>query len=424
MYNTTVNKIKKNNSNYELLLNDNKIIRCEKLIIGTGLSKPVYPGMTLAPDIPNERKPNHYADFPCDYFVNNENLIKYNGKRLLIVGGGNAAYELANILQNHCSSIVMWGSQKKLSIVSHYVGDIRSIYYPFFDTFYLKSLIAIDVVDKQRLTELKVTYISDVKSEDYNKLMVVDQLGKPYYPTPNELQHFDEIIYCTGWSFDSSIYDFKINMKGFDKYPEIKDNYESVNNANLFFIGALMHSLDFKKGSGGFIHGFRYLIKLFTQINYNAPKSITKISFTGNMDCYKKLADHMFNRIRYTSSLYQLYGTMCDIFYYNKKEKTIYYVQDWKIQNLSNLNLEDHIEYVNALYLEYGPEETMINRLGSFNKWNPTFLHPKIHLYKHNKPNLTPLDRVTFDEDLLAAFNNDNTYNKLFRVIKMCNLVV
>ena len=38
--------------------------------------------------------------------------------------------------------------------------------------------------------------------------------------------------------------------------PTTKYNYESNSNSDLYFIGSLMHLHDFKKGSGGFIHGY------------------------------------------------------------------------------------------------------------------------------------------------------------------------
>jgi hypothetical protein len=45
------------------------------------------------------------------------------------------------------------------------------------------------------------------------------------------------------------------------KYPKIDEGFESVDYENLFFSGTVAHSLDFRKSSGGFIHGFRYTSK-------------------------------------------------------------------------------------------------------------------------------------------------------------------
>lgn len=49
------------------------------------------------------------------------------------------------------------------------------------------------------------------------------------------------------------------NLNGrLKKYPMIDGSYESIDYHNLFYAGTLTHSLDFRKSSGGFIHGFRY----------------------------------------------------------------------------------------------------------------------------------------------------------------------
>ena len=61
------------------------------------------------------------------------------------------------------------------------------------------------------------------------------------------------------------------------KYPKIDAAFESVEYENMFFTGTATHSLDFRKSSGGFIHGFRYTS------NYKKNKMSTVISI---MLCY------------------------------------------------------------------------------------------------------------------------------------------
>lgn len=409
-YNTNVLQINKIVDKYEIITSEHKY-QCSKLIIATGLSLPNYPNNIK---FPQEIK--HYGDYENNYFKKKDNLFKYKNKNVLIIGGGNASYELANILQNYCATVIILGSSKKLSIVSHYVGDIRSIYYPFLDTFYLKSLNGIDVFNKEK----KIHIIRYTDSID-NKYYIKDITMNDYYHS-DKLNLFDEVILCTGWKFDDSIFNFEINKTINNKYPEIKENYESTNNSNLFFIGALMHSRDYKKGSGGFIHGFRYLLKLFTQINYNTPKNIITIKFTGNMDCYSELSKHIFNRINNASSIYQLYGLMCDIFFYDENKKEIVYIHDFTKDCLHYLNINS--KYINLLFLEYGQEETLIQKLGSFNKWNPSFLHPKIYMCSYLNKSLKILDRAVFEEDLVADFSSAEIYNKIQQVLKMCNLIV
>ena len=409
-----INKINIINCEYEIITEKRKY-KCKKLIIASGLSKPFYP-VNITP--PKNHQIKHYADLDKDNFINN--IHKYKNKTVIIIGGGNASYELANLLDKVCSTVLISGSKKKLSIVSHYVGDIRSIYLPFLDSFYLKSLNGIDVFDKNN--KFTITINEDETSENYGKYYIKNMGLKDMYHGTKKLTCVDDIIFCTGWTFDSSIFNFNVSTIINDKYPEVNSMFESSNNKNLYFIGALMHSRDYKKSSGGFIHGFRYLIKLFMQINYNIPKIIFYFNFNGTMSCYDELTKHIFNRINYASSLYQLYGTMCDIFYYNKEQNKIIYIQDWTIENIKKLNI--HSNNINILKLEYGEEEFIINKLGSFNRWNPSFLHPKIRICSNYNGEIELIDLVTFTEDLIADFSSNEFYNKINQTLKMCNLII
>jgi len=407
-FNINVLNITKNENIYKIITQD-KLYICKKLIIATGLSKPNIPKNIF---LMNNVKINHYGDLDKS-FTDKNFLSKYINKKVLIIGGGNAGYEIANILEKYCSSIIILGSKKKLSIVSHYVGDIRTIYLPFLDTFYLKSLNGIDVMNKNNILNITL-------NKDKYELLFSNN-NSTYYK--DKLSSFDEIIFCTGWVFDNSIFNFNVNTTINEKYPEVNEMYESTNNKNLYFIGSLMHSKDYRKGSGGFIHGFRYLLKFFTQINYNCAIIKNNFKFTGNMDCYELLAKHIFKRINYASSLYQLYGTMCDVFYFDNENNEIIYIHDWKMDSIKHLNLSK-IKYVNYLTFEYGKEETIINNLGNFNKWEPGFLHPRIYMFKNDNNNFNLLDRVVFEENLIADFSSSEIYYKIIQVIKMCNLII
>jgi len=419
-FNTFVSKIKKDDQkNYLLTLNnnENEIASCNKLIIATGISIPFYPNLITSIN-KEEKIIKHYADYPNNYFTQEDTLKKYQNKKILIIGGGNSSYELANILVNYCSNIIILGSNKPLSIVSHYVGDIRSIYLPFLDTFYLKSLNGIDVSKKELLDTCKI-----VKDDNSGKYKLLDKFNKNYYDSTQNLEDFDEIILCTGWSFDNAIFDFNVMLTINNKYPCVNYKYESVNNKNLFFIGSLMHSKDYRRGSGGFIHGFRYLIKLFTQLEYNIPLSIKNFKFAGNMECYTELSQHIYNRINNSSSIYQLYGVMCDLFYFDSDTKTIVYIEDITIESIDYLKLKNIIKF-NILMLEYGERVKEIKQLGSFNKYNPSFLHPKIYIYEKINHEKNLLDRITFQEDIVADFSNINYLKKIKQVLKMCNLII
>ena len=302
----------------------------------------------------------------------------------------------------------------------HWRSDIRSVYLPFIDTFYLKSLNGIDNFHTDKI--MSPTY-KIIHNNRIDKLQIKTNMNIDYFHSTPELHHFDEIIFCTGWGFDSSIFEFNIDLCNNQKFPSINYNYESTNNQNLFFIGALMHSQDYGKSSGGFIHGFRYLIKLFTQLNYNISLNTKEIYFDGTMKCYTILAEHIHYRINNSSSLYQLFGLMCDVFYFDKQEKKIYYIHDIKRDCIKYIPQLDDIENINVLMLEYGENVTNLDKLGGFNKYNPSLLHPKMYIYNKNRNGIILNDRVTFDENIIAEFNDNHTFNRIIQTLKMCNLI-
>ena len=419
-YNTNIVKIVKvlnnNDYNYEIYIENNNedFYICKNLICATGLSKPKVPEINMVV----HDKIKHYGDFNKDYFKNPDNLKKYENKIVLLIGGGNASYELANILNNYCASVIILGSRKDLALVTHYTGDIRSIYLPFLDTFHLKSLNGIDNLDK---SNLKSMTIIQKKDEPYNNRYQLLLKGAPYYGN-KQLEYFDEIIFCTGWSFDSSIFDFPIKLSH-SKFPEIKYNFESSENKNLYFIGSIMHSLDYKKSSGGFIHGFRYLIKLFIQMNYSLNYDIKKFKFDGTMNCYKELALYIHNRINTSSALYQMYGVLCDVFYFDNENKEIVYYNQITMNVAMNLIKKQNI---NVLKLVYGDKNYDIKKLGDFNKFNPSFLHPEISIFQKecDIDNYKFVDKIIFEEDIVADFRCIDFLNKIKRTLYGCPLIL
>lgn len=87
----------------------------------------------------------------------------------------------------------------------------------------------------------------------------------------------DTVITALGWQYDTSIFDTSvtINMTGPPQrkhdqqtYPLLSSEYESVSAKHLFVAGAASHGMDrYKyKGSGGFIHGFRFTARALWRI--------------------------------------------------------------------------------------------------------------------------------------------------------------
>jgi thioredoxin reductase len=426
-YNTNVEKIRQSDMNgYSLNVSDPEgkwIYTCEKLIVATGLGIPDYSNIV---DTTNSIK--HYSEYEKDYFKNPVNLAKYNGKKILIIGGGNSSYELANMLTPHCGTIIILGrNPKELAMFSHYAGDLRSTYLGFHDTFLLKSLNAFENV-KDDYTKI----IRLVNHGSRYKLLFIccDKCKNKRNYSTNPDDGWDEIILCTGWKFDTSIFDFMLPMK--EKYPMTNKKYESISHKNLFFIGSLMHVHDHKKSSGGFIHGFRYLIKYFFHQNYDGNLAIQKFDIQ-SQNSFESLVTFIMSRINTASSLYQMFGQLFDLFIYTRDTGSIIYINDVDLQFLQTKTIDTTRIYF-MLSLEYGKVKKSnianirdmkmlgekISSIGS--ESDSTLIHPILRVLKDSpeKNNKVLIDEIHFDEDILADFSSPLKYrDKLIRTLKM-----
>jgi hypothetical protein len=172
-------------------------------------------------------------------------------------------------------------------------------------------------------------------------------------------------------------------------------------------------------GSGGFIHGFRYLIKSFINLNYNIPFECREFNFS-TMDDINILTEHIIHRINTSSGLYQMFGYLSDIFYYNTNDRKIFYFENIPINTHSPKKSENTIFF--EITLDYGNKITDINHIGRKvsmigTESKSTLIHPILKIY--NSYPIYLIDVIHFDEDLFAEFTDKDKYHyKLFRLLK------
>ena len=406
-FNTVVSKITKSIEQYNIhLKNSNEHYTCKSLIVATGLSLPNIPQL----DVDIKDKIKHYCEFPRGFLKNKEELMnEFGGKRVMIIGGGNSSFEMANALndKNITSSVIIsCRKERDWAQSSHYAGDIRSIYLPFMDTFLLKSLNGI----ANRIEQIKI------RQESHNGVYEISSIldvNRQY------IEKFDKIVYCTGWKFDKSIFDFDLNMTINGKYPEINSNYESTNNNKMYFIGSLMHSLDYRKSSGGFVHGFRYLIKLFIEKNYIFKHIHTEFAMNSDEDI-TKLSTHIMSRINTSSNIYQMFGILCDYIIYNKKLKSVIYYENINKNYMINQANKDLIYFHITLDYNVDNKVTKISdlslkhsSLGSESKAH--LLHPIIEVFDSDRI----IEIIHLDEEIVANFTDKHMYqDRLIRLFK------
>merc|ERR1712228_289995 len=137
---------------------------------------------------------------------------------------------------------------------------------------------------------------------------------------------YDEIIYAAGFLFECDIFSEELCAKLLPnprkvRYPVVTNQYKAKRVSNFYVLGGLMHSIDWKKSAGGFLHGYRYLIKsIFHQIVEQNEYENTKIDIESD-----EIVKHFMIRMNTASSYYQMFAVMTDVVIIRSDGSTEYY---------------------------------------------------------------------------------------------------
>ncbi len=367
-YNTQILKIEKEGG-FALTTKDGQVYTCKYLIVATGISKPYLPsieGVELA---------ENYASVKVDPddFIN---------QKVLIIGKGNSAFEIAEILMDTTALTHIAGPESiKMAWKTHYVGHLRALNNNFLDTYQLKSMNAIlDVhIDKiEKKDEKFLVSYRFVRAEEAKKNV-----------------EYDRVIVCTGFGFDSSMFD-KTSMPNLtirNKFPDQNSKWESTNVENLYFAGVLMHMRDFKKSTSGFIHGFRYNIRALNNILGSRNHQVTWPNESLPINA-TKLMETVIKRVNSTSALWQQFGFLGDLITIDETSKEANYYKELPVDYIADSGLTEGKTYF-VLTLEYGPNHDKldpfdvnvirINQSATENTDDSHYLHPVLRYYKNNE---------------------------------------
>ncbi|RDD41256.1 FAD-dependent oxidoreductase domain-containing protein 2 [Trichoplax sp. H2] len=268
---------------------------CDRLIISTGLATPYIPKYVPGME---------YID---GYESISTNASEFIGQNILILGQGNSGFETAQSLSSVSNFLhVLGGSNVRLATSTHYIGDVRGINSKILDSYQLKTL--------DGLLEERISAIGFVKRED-NKLHLCfkDDNSGNLTESKSDLR-YDRIIRCLGFRYDKSI--FSENSRPLSgrgklwKYPEITESYESTSTPNMFFAGALAHSLDYRISGGCCIQGFRYTARA---LHHLLEWRYHKVPWPAKLLTPSTLYDELITRINQASGLYQMFSTLADV---------------------------------------------------------------------------------------------------------------
>lgn len=175
-----------------------------------------------------------YQSFP-DLDERGRHAFCYN-KTVFVLGGGNAAFETADMLVN-CASYValLFKRAPHMAGLTRYPGDVRWASMGIANRYQFKSLDHMDVMTPADMDE-----DSDKFEED------------------------GVTVYCGGWlSHDASapsLVPLAANASGDrrERYPAMGPFYGATGVQNKWYAGAVAHGADYPRSNGGFIKGIRY----------------------------------------------------------------------------------------------------------------------------------------------------------------------
>ena len=242
-YGCSVTKVTKTEDGFGVALEDGRRFTCERLFVATGIPT------AHRPDIEGVDLCENYDEFSVD-------PNDFVDQRVFIAGKGNSAFETADALIETTRKIWVCGrSTVKLAWASHYVGHLRAVNNNFLDTYQLKAQN--NILDGQ-LRAVK-------KAEDGTGLV-----AEVWFESRQQLLSYpcDRVLLCTGFASDLGIFDESCTPQRREcgRLPLMTCEWESVNVPNMFFVGTLMQSRDYRKTMSAFIHGFRHNIESLVSI--------------------------------------------------------------------------------------------------------------------------------------------------------------
>lgn len=285
---TSVSKIARDGEGtFVVTAEDGREFRGKRLIVATGISIPNIP------PIPGIEHAEQYTEVSTD----REDFVD---QRVLVLGKGNSAFEIANLMIPTARMIhVASPDPLRMAWTTHYVGDLRAINNEFLDTYQLKSQNAV----------LNATVRKIQRAGDGFDVTVAYNMAEGEV----EVIHYDRVVCCTGFKFDLSPFDetCRPELRHCGRLPEQTAAWESVNIPGLYFAGVLTAARDYRKTTSAFIHGFRYNCRALSRIfgkRYHGDAWPSELMPAEPEPVHRA----MLARINRSSALWQQFGFLCD----------------------------------------------------------------------------------------------------------------
>ncbi len=217
--------------------------RAPIVVFAVGVAEP------FRPPIPGIELAHHYADVrPPE---------TYAGRRVLIVGKRNSAFELANGLLPWAASLLLVSpSPAKLSVVTRSLVGVRARYVQPYEDFALGGGVGLLDAAIERIERLDGALAARLRPSDGGEAMTVVA---------------DEIIEATGFAAPvGDLPDLGLAVVGQGRIPAQTAWWESASLPGVYFAGTLTQGSGGLKKHGqpsnsGAVHGFRYNARILAR---------------------------------------------------------------------------------------------------------------------------------------------------------------
>jgi thioredoxin reductase len=303
-------------------------LRARRLIVATGVTLP------NVPSIPGIELADQYATVSVD-------PADFVDQRVLVVGKANSAFETADNLIESAAVVHVAGPHSvKLAWRTHFVGHLRAVNNNLLDAYQLKLQHAVLDGDIRSIVRDGTGYRVTIA------FVRADEVLKDIY--------YDRVVFCTGFRFDASMFEPECRpaLTIDDRFPAQTSAWESVNVPDLYFAGTITQARDFKWGTSGFIHGFRYGVRaLATHLaaRYeDRPWPARAVAADP-----ESLAEAMLARVNRSSALFQQFGFLADLVVCSGD--TAAYHEEVPVAYVGQDGFRDARDYF-LVTLEYGPD--------------------------------------------------------------------
>ncbi|MEV8635063.1 NAD(P)-binding domain-containing protein [Streptosporangium sp. NPDC051023] len=239
-FGTGVSRVICKEGGFRLETENGQEIQAECLIWAGGWGGPNIP------DIPGIEHAEGYEDMVVD-------PEPFRGKRVLILGKGNSAFETAHALHDHASMIHLASPRPvRLAWNSRHPGDVRGSYGALLDSCHFSALHALLDCTVERITFDGATYTADI---------VHNHAGGEH-----ETLEYDAVLRCTGFRMSTEVFADGLRTTPGGRLPAITSDWESANLDGLYIAGTMMQARDARRGSSAFIYGFRYNLRTLSRL--------------------------------------------------------------------------------------------------------------------------------------------------------------